>query len=206
MRMVEATGKSVEEAVEKALMELGRAREQVEVEVLEEPSKGLLGILGSKMARVRVRDKGDIGEMAEEFVQGILERMGIKARQERYERDGYHYIRIYGSDVGLLIGRRGETLNALQYLVNLAVGHKAGKKAKVILDIEGYRERRQETLIRLARRMSERVRRTGMAVALEPMNPQERRVIHTALHGDSRVYTISEGEEPYRKVVIRPKR
>ena len=127
---------------------------------------------------------------------------------ESEERDGYLYLSMTGENMGILIGRRGETLDALQYLVNLVVNKKLfplGERAKIILDIEGYRSKREKTLINLAKKISMRVRRTGNKVVLEPMSPHERRIIHTALQGDDEVETYSEGVEPYRKVVVAPK-
>ncbi|HBT48156.1 MAG TPA: protein jag [Peptococcaceae bacterium] len=202
MKEVEMAGKTVEEAVEAALRVLGAGREEVQVEVLEEGSKGLFGFLGSRQARVRVILPDDPEKLIKEFLEGVLKAMAVQAGIEIRRRDDYLLVSFHGRDVGILIGRRGETLNALQYLTNLAVNRALKGKVKVVLDAEGYRKRREQALIRLARRLSERVKRTGNRVVLEPMTPQERRVIHTALQNDSRVITFSEGEEPNRKVVI----
>ncbi|GAW93651.1 RNA-binding cell elongation regulator Jag/EloR [Calderihabitans maritimus] len=202
MKSIEVSGKTVEEAVNMALEELQAEREEVEVEILEHPSKGLFGLIGSKLAKVRVTLKEDPIRIAQEFLLGLIRRMGVHADISIAQKDEYTYLTLTGSDLGILIGRRGETLNALQYLVNLVVNRKVEKRIKIILDVEGYRSRREQTLIRLARRLSEKVKRTGNRIVLEPMNPHERRVIHTALQNDNSVYTYSEGEEPYRKVVI----
>jgi spoIIIJ-associated protein len=201
MKMVEAVGKTVEEAIEMGLQQLGAPREEVEIEVLEVGSRGFLG-LGAKQARVRLLWRQDVARVATEFLAEVFRLLGVNARTEVSEKDGYVYIGCRGRGLGVLIGRRGETLDALQYLVNLVVGRRVGRRARIILDVENYRRRREDTLIRLARRLSEKVKRTGSRIVLEPMNPHERRIIHMALQGDDQVYTFSEGEEPFRKVVI----
>lgn len=206
MKTIEKTGKTVEEAVEAALAYLGATKEQVEIEVLEEPSKGLFGLIGSKAARVRVTLPDTPEEVAKDFLEKIFEKINIKVFIEVFKRDSMINISLSGKDLGILIGRRGETLDALQYLVNLAVAKKIGHKQRIVLDIEGYRKRREQTLVNLARRLSEKAKRTGHSVILEPMSPHERRIIHTALQNDFRVRTFSEGEEPYRKVIIAPKK
>lgn len=201
MKTVEAAGKTVEEAIEAGLRELGAPREEVQVEVLEAGSKGFLG-LGARLARVRLTWQQDAGRLAVEFLEQVFRVFGVTVRTEVSERDGYLYVGCRGRGLGVLIGRRGETLDALQYLVNLAVRRRVGRQVRIILDVENYRQRREDTLVRLARRLSEKVKRTGNRVVLEPMSPHERRIIHMALQGDSQVCTFSEGEEPYRKVVI----
>ncbi|MBC7336415.1 MAG: protein jag [Clostridia bacterium] len=201
MRTVEAVGKTVEEAIAAGLRELGAPREEVEVEVVDAGTKGFLG-LGARLARVRLKWEQDVGRLAVEFLQEVCRALGVQVRTEVSERDGYLYLGCRGRGLGVLIGRRGETLDALQYLVNLAVRRRVGKQVRIVLDVEGYRQRREDTLVRLARRLSEKVKRTGGRVVLEPMSPHERRIIHTALQGDTQVCTFSEGEEPYRKVVI----
>ncbi|MBE3580398.1 MAG: protein jag [Thermoanaerobacteraceae bacterium] len=202
MKEVEMAGKSVEEAVEAALRVLGAGREEVQVEVLEEGSKGLFGFLGSRQARVRVILPDNPEKLIKEFLEGVLKAMAVQAGIEVRRREEYFLVSFHGRDLGVLIGRRGETLNALQYLTNLAVNRALRDKVKVVLDAEGYRKRREQALVRLAKRLSERVKRTGNRIVLEPMTPQDRRVIHTALQNDSQVVTFSEGEEPNRKVVI----
>lgn len=201
MKTVEAAGKTVEEAIEAGLRELGAPREEVQVEVLEAGSKGFLGF-GARLARVRLTWQQDAGRLAVEFLEQVFRVFGVTVRTEVSERDGYLYVGCRGRGLGVLIGRRGETLDALQYLVNLAVRRRVGRQVRIILDVENYRQRREDTLVRLARRLSEKVKRTGNRVVLEPMSPHERRIIHMALQGDSQVCTFSEGEEPYRKVVI----
>lgn len=209
MRTVETSGRTVEEAVDASLKELGVGPEQVEIEVLEEPNRGLFGFLGSKQARVKTTVKLSAEDIGKEFLLEVLEKMKMDVDVDSEVKEEYTYISMTGSNMGILIGRRGETLDSLQYLVNLAVNKKlmenGGERVRIILDIEGYRSKREKTLINLAEKISSRVRRTGSKVVLEPMNPHERRIIHTALQGDDFVQTYSEGVEPYRKVVVAPK-
>lgn len=202
MKEVEMTGRTVEEAVEAALKVLGAKREEVEVRVLEEGSKGFLGLLGTRQAKVKVVLPDSPEKVIKEFLERILQMMALQAGIEIRRRDEYFLVSFHGRELGVLIGRRGETLNALQYLTNLAVNRILGQKIKIVLDAEGYRKRREQALVRLAKRLSEKVKRTGSKVVLEPMTPQERRIIHTALQHDNQIITFSEGEEPNRKVVI----
>jgi len=202
MRAVEKRGRTVEEALQAALQELGAERERVEVDVLEEGNKGLFGILGSKEARVRVRVKEGKAEVAQRLLEDICAALKVQARVEANGNEDYIFLNVKGRNVGVLIGRRGQTLEALQYLVNVAAGRASPEKQKIILDVEDYRKRREETLRELAFRLAEKVRRTRERVVLEPMTSHERRVIHLALQDNPYVYTRSEGEEPYRKVVI----
>jgi len=206
MKVVEKSGKTIDDAINAALQELGVERDRVKIEILEQPSKGFLGIFGARLAKVRVSYDDNPGELAKEFIESICRTMGIEASVSYEYKDGYWVINIEGSELGLLIGRRGDTLEALQYLTNLAVSRRVSEKVKIIVDIEGYRKRREETLVRLAKRLSEKVKRTGNRIVLEPMNPHERRIIHTALQNEPRILTFSEGEEPNRRVVISLKR
>lgn len=208
MRTVETTGRTVEEAVEASLEELGVEQKNVEIEILEEPNRGLFGILGSKQARVRATIKSSPEDIARQFLSSVFEKMHMSVEVESEEKEGYLHLALSGANMGILIGRRGETLDALQYLVNLVVNKQLaglGERSRIILDIENYRSKREKTLTQLAEKISLRVRRTGSKVVLEPMNPHERRIIHTALQGDDEVQTYSEGVEPYRKVVVAPK-
>lgn len=203
MRFAEKTGKTVEEAISACLTELGVERGLARIEVLEEPTKkGLFGLLGTTLAKVRVSYEDSPGELASAFLKDVCNSMGVSA-EFKYTQQGQHWlVDISGEELGILIGRRGDTLEALQYLTNLAVAKQLSEKVRIIIDVEGYRQRREETLVRLAKRLSEKVKRTGARVVLEPMNPHERRIIHTALQDDARISTFSEGEEPNRKVVI----
>ncbi|MBO8170001.1 MAG: protein jag [Thermoanaerobacteraceae bacterium] len=205
MRSVIKTAKTVDEAVAEALRELNVDRERAKVEVLEEPQKGLFGLIGNRLARVKVTVSEDPVKLAKEFLYKVCDEMGVNVYIEDMTVDEYIHLSFSGKDLGILIGRRGETLDALQYLTNLVVNKQVEDRVKFILDVQGYRKRREETLRKLAQRLSDKVKRTGNKIVLEPMNPHERRVIHTALQKDNRVNTYSEGEEPYRKVVIAPK-
>ncbi|MBO2519007.1 MAG: protein jag [Firmicutes bacterium] len=208
MKMVEVSGRTVEEAVEAALDQLGATRDQVDVEVLDEGTRGFLGILGSREARVRVRMQfrpEEQNRKAREFLEGLLRRMSMECGLEtRFGDDEILHINITGGDTGILIGRRGQTLQALQYLVNVVANRGEERYQSILLDVEGYRDRRAEVLQRLARRKARRVLETGQRVALDPMNPWERRVVHMALRDMEGVETHSEGEEPARRVVISP--
>lgn len=206
MEAVEKLGRTVEEAVASALADLGISRESAVIEVLEEPSRGLFGILGSRPARVRVSVRETPSYRARQLLEKIFEAMNLAVNLEFKEKDNDLLINLSGNGLGILIGRRGETLNALQYLVNLCVNKNQLQKSKIVLDVEGYRQRREQTLERLALRLAEKAKQRGRNVVLEPMSPQERRIIHTALQGRDDIYTYSEGEEPFRKIVISPRR
>lgn len=207
MRVAEKTGKTVEEAIVAGVLELGVDRKRVKIEVLEEPAKkGLFGLFGTHLARVRISYEDDPGRLAEDFIHKICQAMGVNANTQ-VSKDGEHWhLDITGPELGILIGRRGDTLDALQYLTNLAVARKLSERVRLIVDVEGYRLRREETLVRLAKRLSEKVKRTGIRIVLEPMNPYERRIIHTSLQDEARISTFSEGDDPNRRVVISLKR
>ncbi len=234
MAGVEASGKSVEEAVENALAELGVARDAVEVEVLSEGRSGVLGVGGTE-ARVRVRllsdddrdgeDAGttqveetefieDEAEFAAQMLDHLLELMGVAAdvsiRDAETPGDGLGMAKavldIEGDDLGLLIGRRGETLASLQYLLNLMASRQLGQHISFTVDVEGYRRRRERQINSMARRLADQVKRTGRPAIMEPMPPNERRIVHLALAEDSKVETSSVGEGEDRKVSISPRR
>ena len=203
MNYVEKTGKTIEEALESALSELKLPAERVNYQVLEEPSKGLFGLIGGRMARIGVTVKPLEPEaVAREFLLQVCESMGLEIEVEQVVRDDHMVFNISGENLGVLIGKHGQTLDALQYLTSLAANRDAEEKIRVILDVEQYRQRRAETLTRLAHRMAGNVKRSGQTIVLEPMTPSERKIIHMALQEDWRVSTYSEGEEPFRKVVI----
>jgi len=206
MREIEVTGKTVDEAIKNGLESLGLGREAVDVEILEQPTKGILGLFGQKPARVRLTVKSKVTERSKKFLDEIIKAMGLNVNYEIFQREEQILINLYGNDVGVLIGHRGETLDALQYLVNLAANKNEEIPRRIVLDAQGYRERREKTLIRLAEKVADKVKQKGHPYALEPMTPQERRIIHTALQNHEGVYTYSEGEEPNRKVIIAPKR
>lgn len=274
MRVVETVGRTIDEAVRDALKQLGVGRDDVEIEIVEEGSKGLFGLLGGRRARVRVQlkpgvepgfmvddiefeqegalepqlapDLTDFGtvldragqsgesdpiedvrhervptrklsaadervieqklEEARQFVAGIVERLGVEAAFEtRRDEDGIVHVHIVGDELGLIIGRRGQTLDALQFLVNQAANKDGGPRARIVLDAGGYRARRAEALEALAGRMADKAVRQGRKVALDPMNAFERRIVHMSLADDDAVETYSEGEDPHRRIIIAPK-
>jgi spoIIIJ-associated protein len=203
MKFVEITGKTVDDAIQSGLKELGVKIEKVDVEVLEHGSKGLFG-LGAKPAKVRVTLKHDYTTLAKAFLRDVLDKMDIKSEIHIKEEEDLVKINLVGPDMGILIGYRGETLDALQYLVSLVINkeNKENEYKKVILDTENYRKKREETLVRLANKLAYKVNKYNKSITLEPMNPYERRIIHAALQNHPHVTTHSQGEEPYRKVVI----
>jgi len=201
-RVVEKTGKNLEEAIALALEELGADRENAIVEVLEEGSKGLFGLIGAKMAKVRVTRKETAGEKVLKYLKDVFEKMRVNVQVEMEEDENTVFINIEGEDSGIIIGRRGDTLEALQYLASLVINKKEKEYKRVIIDIENYRKKREDTLIRLSNKLAERVLRTRKSITLEPMSPYERRIIHSTLQNNKYVKTYSLGEEPNRKVVI----
>jgi len=206
VKTVEKAGKTVDEAVDLALKELDVSIDDVSVEILEEPSKGILGLIMVKQARVRITVKEESPNRAVSLLKEIFRTMDLDVKINAEENEKTIMIDLEGPDLGLLIGRRGETLDALQYLVNLSVNKNQEIRKKIIIDIEGYRDRREKTLQKLAEKLAEKARQRGRNVVLEPMSAQERRIIHTALQGRDDIYTFSEGEDPYRKIIISPKK
>ena len=218
MEGVDASGKTVDEAVEKALAELGLDRSQVDVEVVREGRGGILGI-GGEEAQVVVRPKegaaleGEDVKCAVEVLETLLSYLqigaSVRVRAPETPGDGVGLVRavldVSGDDLGILIGRRGDTLASLQYVVNLVVGRKLKTKIAIGVDVEGYRRRREQSLKSLALHMAERVKATGQTATLEPMPPNERRIVHLALAREPAVITESIGEGENRKVVIYPK-
>lgn len=204
MKFVEIKAKTVDEAVEKALAELNTTKENVDIEILEE-SKGLFGLLGSKEVKVRVTLlKEDDSAKAENFLKNITERLGMNTEFETVynEEEKKMEIELKGDGLGLLIGRRGETLDALQYLTNIFVNKGSDDYIKVTLDAENYRERREDALVTLAKRTAAKATKYKKNMIIEPKNPYERRIIHEALQDYPEVTTYSIGEEPNRKVVV----
>ena len=206
------TGKNVEDALTKALVELGVTSDKVEYEVVEKGSNGILGI-GSKPAKINVKIKeekpivveeapADIEAVIVEFLSKVFDAMNLTVKINVNITEESVDVDLVGDDMGVLIGKRGQTLDSLQYLVSLVVNKKSDKYLRVKLDTENYRERRKETLENLAKNIAFKVKRTKRSVSLEPMNPYERRVIHSALQNDKYVTTKSEGEEPFRHVVV----
>jgi len=203
---IEKSAKTVDEAVENALKEMKLEKDQVEIEVLEEPTKGLFGFLGGKPARVRIKQKENPTSKAKDILEQIMQTMNLDVDINVKEESEKVFVNINGPDLGILIGRRGETLDALQYLVNLSANKSSEKRKRILIDIEGYRRRREDTLKKLALKLADKARQRGRNVVLEPMNSMERKIIHTALQDRADIYTFSEGDEPYRKIIISPKR
>jgi len=206
VKIVEKTGKTVDEAIGLALRDLKASREEVDVDILEEASKGIFGLIGVKPARVKVTLKEGPSQKAGIILKNIFRTMQLQVDMKVIEKEQGLFINLEGPELGILIGRRGETLDALQYLINLSVNKSQEVRKKIIIDIEGYRNRREETLQKLALKLADKAKQRGRNVVLEPMSSQERRIIHTALQGREDIYTFSEGEEPYRKIVISPKK
>lgn len=198
------TAKTVEEAVKLGLDEWNVGEDEVQIEVLEEASKGFLGF-GQKDATVRLTLLFDPVKIAEDFIQRIFKGMGIRGSIRSEFSDGDLKVKIEeisSEDKGILIGKRGNTLDSIQYLVGLTVNKGKEDYIRVAMDVEDYREKREETLKQLALRMAEKAKKTRRSIKLEPMNPYERRTIHSALQGVQGISTYSEGAEPYRRVVI----
>ena len=228
MKTLEIKGKTVEEAIESGLKELSASMENISYEVLQQPSRGFLGVFGVKPAIVKLslkekavevkeariettntnlKDKKETSQYevtAKKFLRDVLNNMNIMCEIHVEDTKEALKVNLVGPDMGILIGHRGETLDSLQYLLSLVVNkeHKDQKYKRVVIDTENYRKKREETLIRLANKLASKVKKTGKDVRLEPMNPYERRVIHSALQGSKAILTRSEGEEPYRRVVI----
>lgn len=205
MKSVEKSGRTVDEAVAAALQELGVPSDRVAVQVLDEGKGGFLGI-GARPAVVKVTLRESRRDRVEQFLSQVCDAMGLDVSIALREDAEYVHVDVNGPEAGILIGHHGQTLDAMQYLVNLVSAKVPEDARRVLLDVEGYRKRREETLTRLAARLAERVSRSGEPMVLEPMNAHERRVIHLALQENPLVSTASEGEEPFRRVVIQPKR
>ena len=251
MAVIEKTGKTVEEAIAAAVVELGVAEDKLEIEILETPTKRLFGLFGETPAKIRatvkeplvvaeparakeavqeeppeieptiepilepspveesaeVFDREKIIDAAEDFLREVFAAMNLQVTMkiEDAAEEGC-FIELSGKGLGILIGRRGQALDSLQYLLNLAVNRKAGEKVHFTLDVEDYRRRREQALIKLAKGVAERALKTRRDVKLEPMNRHERKIIHTVLQDNDRVETHSAGEEPYRYIVVSPKR
>lgn len=212
MREIIATGKNTEEAIESGLLELNVSREDVNIEIIETSNKGLFGIFGQKDAKVRitvggsdnvVKDNKDVIEQTKTFILTVLKKMEIDAECEiELKENNRVQIKLEGENMGMVIGRRGETLDALQHVVQLYVNKEFETFYKVTLDTEDYRAKREEALTNLAQGLAKKVMRTRKEIVLEPMKPYERRIIHTALQNYNKIKTHSIGEEPNRKLVV----
>lgn len=203
MEFIEVSAKTVDEALTEASITLGIPSSEIEYEVVEKGSTGFLGI-GSKNAVIKARKKFSVEESVKDFLKSVFHAMdmAVEIIVKVNEEDKLIEVDLKGEDMGILIGKRGQTLDSLQYLTNLAVNKHSENYYKVKVDTEDYRKRRKDTLENLAKNIAYKVKRTKRSVALEPMNPFERRVIHSALQNDRFVTTHSEGDEPYRHVVV----
>ena len=207
MEYIEISAKTVDEAITEALVKLGTTSDRIEYEIVEKANNGFLGI-GRKDAVIKVRKKYSVNDDIKDFLNKVFEAMDLKVEIVMTAEENSNVINVdlKGDDMGVLIGKRGQTLDSLQYLTNLAVNKNAESFVKVKIDTEDYRKRRRETLENLAKNIAYKVKRTKRPVSLEPMNPFERRVIHSTLQNDKFVTTHSEGDEPYRHVVVTLKR
>lgn len=207
MEYIQITGKNVDDAVTNALIQLSTTSDKIEYEVVEKGSSGFLGI-GSKPAVIKVRRLATVEDKANDFLNDVFSSINMDVSLDtKYDGEKQSLdIDMKGNDMGVLIGKRGQTLDALQYLTSLVVNKENEDYIRVKLDTENYRERRKEALEALAKNIAAKVKRTRRSVSLEPMNPYERRVIHSTLQNDKYVFTRSEGEEPFRHVVVCLKR
>lgn len=203
MDYIEVSAKTVDDAITEACQKLVVTSDKLEYEIIEEGSAGFLGI-GSKPAVIKARVKSSVQDIAKDFLRDVFEAMDLTVvvNVEYDEIENSMNIELSGDEMGVLIGKRGQTLDSLQYLVSLVVNKGVENYIRVKVDTENYRQRRKETLENLAKNISYKVKRTKRPVSLEPMNPYERRIIHSALQNDKYVTTYSEGEEPFRHVVV----
>ena len=204
MKHAEGTGRTVEEATERALMQLGASHEDVDVEVLDAGTRGMLG-LGARDARVRVTLREGAAAAAHRLADRLLQVMGFATTVRARESADTVTVEVHGQDLGALIGRRGGTLEAVELLLGAMVTKETGLRSRIILDVEGYWERRSSYLEKLARQTAERVQRDGRQIHLVPMPARERRVIHSLLADHPAVMTFSQGEDPERRVVVAPR-
>lgn len=207
MDFIEVSAKTYDEAVTEALIQLGVTSDQVEIDIIDKGSSGFLG-LGAKPFKIKVTKKVTVDGYLKKFLSDIFNAMKIEAEITIQMNEENHTILVdlKGSEMGILIGKRGQTLDSLQLIANNAIHKNFETYYKVKIDTENYRVRRKETLENLAKNIAFKVKRTKRSVALEPMNPFERRVIHSALQNDRYVITHSEGEDPFRHVVVSLKR
>lgn len=204
-KTVTGTGKTVEDAINQGLQQLGVTKDQVETNIIQVPDSGLMKIFGKKEAIVEVTLLNDPEQQATVFLTEVFEAMKIPCKLKTRLEDNVLFINIEGNDMGILIGRRGQTLDSIQYLVSLVINRHSENYVRVVLDTEDYRAKREKTLEDLGEKMAGKAIYYQKKMILEPMNPSERRIIHAKLQNHEKVYTFSEGEEPYRRVVIQCK-
>ena len=201
-KSIECTGATIEAAIEAALKELNMQRDDVTVEVLEKGKSGFFG-LGAVDARVRVSYSEGAQERLRTFLDGLLREFGVEAKIDiREGEDDTLLVELSGPNMGMVIGRRGDTLDSIQYLTSLVINRCEEKHYRVVIDTENYRAKREESLVRLANKMAGKVLKYKKSMTLEPMNPYERRIIHSALQDTAGVTTYSTGTEPNRRVVV----
>jgi len=200
-KSVEKTGKTVDEAITLAIEEMNVKREDVDIEILDEGNKGLFG-LGSKQAKVKVSAKPKETDRIKKFLDSVFEKMDLEVDVIMTENEDEIDIDLQGKNMGIIIGRRGETLDSLQYLTSIVANKGQTTYKKILIDTEDYRKKREETLVKLANRIAERVVTMKKSITMEPMNPYERRIIHSTLQNNKYIETYSVGEDPNRKVVI----
>ena len=203
MKSITVTGRTIEDAIKSGLQQLMVTEDRVKITILEQPTRGLFGLIGSKDARVEIELVPDPIDEAIAFLRDVMDGMSLNTeiKTEDMGVDGQGIV-ISGPDMGMIIGRRGQTLDALQYLVNIVANRHAKEHVRIVLDAEEFRKRRRKTLEELAHRLATRVIKGHKEIILEPMTPQERKIIHSYLQDHPKVKTISKGEEPNRKVVI----
>lgn len=204
MREITATGQTVEEAVQSALEQLNTTRDQVDVVIIDEGKKGLFGVFGSKRSIVKVTLIKNQIQQTEKYIYEVTSQMGVEVVVTTTTVGNHVTFDLTGEKIALLIGKRGQTLNALQYLVHLALNKDGKQFYTVTVDAEGYRGRRTETLESLALKMADKAKRLNKKVALEPMPSYERKIIHSALQRNKDISTYSDGVEPHRHIVIKP--
>lgn len=205
MKKVVEVAKTIDEAIQTGLLKLGVTKDEVDIEIISEPVKGFLGF-GSKNAEVVLTVKQDPCLDGKRFLMQVFEEMHLDVKIEQSQEQEQIIFNLVGENLGVLIGRRGQTLDALQYLLNISANRDSEHNVRFMLDAENYRERRKETLEKLANRLANKVRKYRKDVVLEPMSPYERKIIHTYLQNERGVQTRSQGQEPFRKIVISAKR
>lgn len=205
MDKITKSGKTVDDALHEALKELNASKDEVEVTVIDEGIKGFLGMFGAKDAVIQVVRKFNPEKIAVTFLNEMFQAMHMNVSIETKLKEKQLSIELSGDEIGVLIGKRGQTLDSIQYLVSLVVNKGNSPYISILLDTENYRQRRKETLESLAYNLAKKVKQTKRNVVLEPMNPYERRIIHSTLQGNHYVETVSEGEDPYRHIVVKPK-
>ena len=205
MKQTTATGQTVKEAVESALAQLQITEDRADISIVDEGKKGIFGIFGARPAVVKVSVIKDPIEEAEKFLLDVSEKMGAPVTINVVKNGKQVKFILSGEKIALLIGKRGQTLNSLQFLTQLVINRFSGQYLNVMVDAEHYRERRNDTLIQLAQRLAQKAVQTKKEVSLEPMPSYERKIIHTALVENKKIKTYSSGEDPHRHIVIAPK-